>query len=929
MPDNNDSVVDHIGTGLLSAAVARLAAIHGPNLPPPLSRPPSLLRHFVGEVQEPMMALLLTVGVAYAFLGEPADAATVAVAVAAMVAIEIATERRAGRLVASLSAAPPHTNVAVRRDGAIAIVPAVDLVPGDIVVLSAGQTAPADLVVVSVLGSDPLLVNETPYTGEAEPVEKVASLHTTPEAVSSTVVSPCEVLTGSVVAQGDAECRVTATGPRTRLASLGGVRPAKQPKTALAVLMKSIAYGTTWAALVLVLATSLYGTLVLGRPWQDMVLYGLTLAFATIPEELPLLVKVILATTAHTLAEHHGILVRRLRALERLATVEAVVVDKTGTLTQSVPSLDGIILAGNGAHLVLLPSGNGAVGSPALPPAHLSSSFTSASSSAPPSLTPPPPQAILSAWAMSAIHPTDVYDAAVRRVWPSAMSSAESSVASLPVEAAATERGTRVRSVRRGDGCTYLRGAPEVLLARSLYVAQYSPDSSAPTLLPMTAPLGAKHHATWTQIATNSAARLLAIAETRPDGTTVLLGTLAFVDPLRRSAGACMRGLAAIPSIKRCVLATGDHRATAHAVAAALDAPFDSITARCSPEAKRALVESLARDATASGNRGAVMMIGDGANDVPAMRAAGIAAVVAASPGRADAALDAADLVLLESTTGQSKTDVMDDDVNKDGLSQLPVAIWHAQWAMARVRQAAVFYLACKVALAVLSGVALVVARELPFTPVQLLILEMSMDLGATLLFASERMPADPRTWTLPPSSSSLASSSTSLLDPAPFAVWTVGAGAVLGGSVLISFATGLSLLPDQGLVSRTDTARSMAFLTWMLGHIAMAYALRSPLAPSSVHGLVSKVTLAWIAVAGTLSFTLCSQQWAGLVTVPKDGLVVAGMCGMLPLLIDVVKEIMWSVQQSSSDLGRSSPLLPPLSSQPDERTALLPGSMA
>ncbi|KAI9173120.1 hypothetical protein H9P43_007251 [Blastocladiella emersonii ATCC 22665] len=810
--------------GLPPAEVARRAATFGPNSPPPLRPGKPLLRVLLSEAQEPMMLLLFAVAAGYLVLGELAEAVVVTLAVLAMVAIEMVTEHRAKVAVKNMSA-PAASIVTVRRDGGrVEVVSSVELVPGDIVLLDRGQAAPADLRVVADEGA--LLVNEATYSGENEPVQKTsaAALAGTTEGDIPRNV----VLTGSVVVAGRGTFIVTATGPATRLAQLGGLKPPKQPKTHLAKLMKRLAYFTTLLAAAVVASIVAYGTLALHLPWRETLLLGLTLAFATIPEELPLMVKVVLAAAAHDLTDSN-VVVRRLRALEQLAGVTALVTDKTGTLTENKMALAARLVPG---------AADGAE----------------------------PTDDLLAAWAASAVAWTDPHDAAVKARWGDAADQVLAAAAAAgPVIEQSVDPDTMLRRVVRASG-TVLRGAPETLLALA---------SRTTAAGPLSATLKSAESARFAHWAAQGY-RLIGIATQSSESGLTYLGALAFTDPVRLHAPEWLAACRAAGTW--IVLATGDHPGTAHAVARAVGG-VDEVHARCSPEAKVQLVRQLAD----AGHR--VLFVGDGANDSAAMRAAAVAAVVAASPGRADAALDAADVVLL----GR-------------GLDGIAEAVRVAHWATVRVRQAVAFYLACKLALVALTVVCVAVFGAFPFSAVQLLVLEMSMDLGATTLFAREPMPLC--------SVDRTAAGSPDTMFGASLARWIAGAATPLLAAVLAAFALGRAFVVGASL----DQARSMAFVTWMLAHIVLAYAMRSPAAPLRAHGFTSRVAGIWLAVAVVVvagMFALVAGP-AGLVPIAREGWIVCLAASLVPLGVDVVREVQWSVAQrgEGEGVGETSPLL-------------------
>ena len=267
------------------------------------------------EVTEPMILLLLVVGVAYSLWGARADAVTIFIVIAVLVLAEVWNEYRAKRAIAALERiAAPRSRVI--RDGTLVEVDSEELVPGDLLVLATGTRIAADARVTTSLG---LACDESALTGESFPVEK----------------QPGDtVFAGTVVVGGEGEAVVTAIGQATRLGGIGRtLGEVRQPRTPLQLAMRALAGKLVWVAVFFATLIPLIGVL-RGQDWRQMVLTGLSLAFATIPEELPIIITMVLGLGAYALSRKH-FLIKRLRAAETLGDVTVIVTDKTGTLTES------------------------------------------------------------------------------------------------------------------------------------------------------------------------------------------------------------------------------------------------------------------------------------------------------------------------------------------------------------------------------------------------------------------------------------------------------------------------------------------------------------------------------------------------------------------------------------------------------------------
>ncbi|MHB1234353.1 MAG: cation-translocating P-type ATPase, partial [Microbacteriaceae bacterium] len=280
------------------------------------------------EVLEPMILLLLAVAVLYSVWGKLEDTVAIIVVIVAVVLVEVFTEYRAKAAIAALSRLSAPTAPVVR-GGRIQDVPTETLVPGDLLLLRPGELLAADARLIETAG---LRVDESALTGESVAVgkgEDILLAAATPLGERANLV-----FAGSTVVAGHGRAVVIATGTATELGRITGlVSEAKPPRTGLQQAMRDLARWLAWLALgfsVLVPLIGVFG----GQPWREMILTGLTLAFATIPEELPIIISMVLGLGAYRLSRHHA-LVKRLRAAETLGTVTVVATDKTGTLTEN------------------------------------------------------------------------------------------------------------------------------------------------------------------------------------------------------------------------------------------------------------------------------------------------------------------------------------------------------------------------------------------------------------------------------------------------------------------------------------------------------------------------------------------------------------------------------------------------------------------
>lgn len=722
----------------------------------------TLLHEILESLREPLVLLLLGVGVLYVVFGEYRDAAIIFGVIITVAATEASIEFRASKAVKALSdlAAP---TVFVWRDGAITERSADTLVPGDIIELRAGSPVPAD---VKLVASDNVAVDESLITGESQLVE-----HSHEDAVAAVVAA------GSLIVRGSAQAEVLRIGATSTLGKIVELVAQTKPlKTPLQRRMAELARGLLFVAITVSLLIPLAGFLA-GRPFREMVLTGLSLAFATIPEELPVLIVVILGLGSLKLARD-GAIVRQLRAAETLGAVTMVCTDKTGTLTENRMTVAAALGASDigSAHRVIDP----------LVLAH--AAIASERDSAGGSFIDPMDSAIYAAIAptpnATKIYPFD----------PTAR------LASGYVD----ENGAILAAVK---------GAPESVLSRC---TSWRLNGA---IQPLSTDM---HDQLLRSVATQgSSGRVIAVASralSAPprdrqeiERDLVFDGIVILVDPIRPEVPDAIRALRGA-GVKISIV-TGDQATTARAVATEIGLPESVvmtgaelrelntaalvrhaadglIVARATPADKLLLVQAL----SASGE--VVMVTGDGANDGPALKAAAVG--VAMGRVGSDVARESADVVL-----------------TNDSFATLARAVRDGRGLYDNFRKAIRFYLAIKIALVLVTAVAAVSRLPLPFTPVQIVLLELFMDLGAALAFI--RLPTDSDAMAHPPRKPDAPFFDRSML------MW-MGSGAfVLAALVFTAFLYGLQL-------SGETAARTYAIIAWMVGHVALGVTMSGSL---------------------------------------------------------------------------------------------------
>ncbi|WP_412538750.1 cation-transporting P-type ATPase [Longispora sp. K20-0274] len=640
--------------GLSAADVVARRALHGPNSTPP-PPPRRLWLRVLGQLRDPLVLMLLAAMAVTLALRDVSDTIVIGLVILVNTAVGIRQEIRADNAVAALrELAAPHARVV--RDGQAQLVPAADLVPDDLVSVEAGDIVPADLRLTEAAG---LRVDEAALTGESVPVDKIKG-----EDLSG----------GTVVAAGRARGVVTRTGPASALGQITAL-VAAQPRrpTPLQKRLSGLSRTLGAAAVAASLIVMLLGVLA-GRPALEMLLVGVSLTVAAVPESLPAVVTVSLALGAYRMARRSAI-VRQLPAVETLGSVTVIAADKTGTLTEGVMTVERLAcantildLAGQGYDPtgVLSPASGDDPRGAAIAVSRLARDLLLCNDAdiAPPATpngpwTPvgdPMEAALVTAAARCGV------DVAERAAYPR--------ISELPFDAI-RRRMTTVH--RDGDGLlTVTKGAPEKILDPAVLTDDPAVISRAVDLAEEWAAAGyrvlavADGRSQAGRVAPDSAVDSLAAIDGFGAGLQ-LAGLVALGDPIREGAADVARTFA--DAGIRLMLITGDHPATARAIASRLGIidgdgevllGHDELTAdhldrvrvfaRTRPEHKLAIVRALQE-------RGEVVaMTGDGVNDAPALRRADIG--VAMGRGGTEAARQAAHLVLADDNLATAGTAV-------------------------------------------------------------------------------------------------------------------------------------------------------------------------------------------------------------------------------------------------------------------------------
>ncbi|WP_198950077.1 cation-transporting P-type ATPase [Kineosporia sp. A_224] len=325
--------------GLDAGEVRRRQALHGPNALPTADRR-SRLTLLLDQVRDPLVLLLLGAGVIASLVGDLKDAAVILAVILVNSVLGIVQEFRAENSLESLRAMLAPTCV-VRRDGDLTEVAAVELVPGDVVVLEAGGQVPAD---GRLSVAEQLEVDESALTGESVPSAK--RVDPVPDEDAPLGDRWSLVFMNTVVTRGRGELIVVGTGPATEMGRLADL--IRRTPVATTPLQRQLAQLGRRLAAIGGAAVAIYLAIGLlrGQPWHEIVLSGVALAVAAVPEGLPVVVTVTLAVGVHHMAGR-GALVKQLASVETLGATSVVCTDKTGTLTVNQMTVREVWIGGH------------------------------------------------------------------------------------------------------------------------------------------------------------------------------------------------------------------------------------------------------------------------------------------------------------------------------------------------------------------------------------------------------------------------------------------------------------------------------------------------------------------------------------------------------------------------------------------------------
>jgi P-type Ca2+ transporter type 2C len=798
------------GTGLTATEAAQRLARDGPNSLPGGQRR-SLLSIALDTAREPMFLLLLAAASLYMVLGDLREGLTLMAFVVITLGLTLYQEGKTERAIEALRDLTSPRALVIR-DGAPQRIAGSEVVRGDLLQLSEGDRVPADALLVS---ADGVHADESLLTGEAVPVAKRAALPgelaaaTAPAGSTGSTRPGGEdlpmVYAGTLIVQGHARARATATGARSEIGRIGSALATVDNETSpLQKQTTRLVRNLALLALGLSLALVVVHGLVRGD-WLQALLAGIALAMAMLPEEYPVVMTVFPALGARRLSSE-GVLTRRISAIETLGATTVLCSDKTGTLTGNRMTV--MHLAAGGAALPDRLALDTLAGAPLPEAFHTLVEFS-----------------ILA----SVVDPFDPMEKAFHQLGERFLTDTEHLHRDWRlVQTYALSPTLRAMSHvwAASDGVTQTvaaKGAPEAVMdlchlddAQKARIASVVDAFAAQGLRVLGVASGTFEGQHW------------------PEGEHgfdfSFVGLLGLADPVRPQVPAAIAECRAAGI--RVVMITGDYPATARAIAqqaglagpeaevlsgdemaalgdAALGERMARVTvcARIAPEQKLRIVQAL----KARGD--IVAMTGDGVNDAPALRAAHVG--VAMGQRGTDVARESASLVLVD-----------------DDFTAIVSAVRLGRRIFDNLRKAMSYILAVHVPIAGMALLPVLLGWPSLLFPMHIAFLELIIDPACSIAFENE--PAESDVMQRPPRDAS-----------APLfggmSLWLAllqGLGVL--AAVMGAFAWAAPRLSEE-------EARAFAFATLVVGNLALIFSNRSAAAPIWVTVRTPNTRLWWV----------------------------------------------------------------------------------
>lgn len=763
-----------LSVGLSSEEAKKRLKTYGYNeLPEPPK--PTLLAQFLDQFKSTLVLILIAAAIISAFFGELIDTLVILGITILNATLGVVQQRRAESALEAVKKLSNPTSK-VLRDGKVQVIPSREVVPGDVLILEAGDKVSCDGILVEVYG---LMVDESTLTGESVPVTKTPSIGGAPSDENM-------VFMGTAVTKGRAKVLVTSTGVNTKLGQIATkIKEVKKDRTPLEVQLDVLGRVLGFI-FVLVCAVILIMGLIRGIPFQEMFLTSISLAVAAIPEGLPAVVTIVLALGVAEMARRRAV-VRNLPAVETLGSVTVICTDKTGTLTQNRMTLveiytDAVHISGENLNIHSVPY--------EIQRAMVLCNDANKDSG-------DPTEVALISWLPDKL--IDTLRASHPRIY----------------EVPFTSERKRMSTVHK-FGDEYLivsKGAVEVILDICTYEL-----IKENRIVPLTDARKSAILSVAEGLASQGL-RILAIAEGRTSKAPhsdeeverglIFLGLLCLKDPLRPEVKEAVENCRKAGI--RPVMITGDHQVTAYSIAKELDFPEGrvltsndlagfsdeelaehieevSVFARINPLDKLRIVEAFQK------KQEVVAMTGDGVNDAPALKKSDIG--VAMGQTGTEVAKEASDMVLLD-----------------DNFATLVSAVFQGRTIYENIRKFVVYLLSCNIGEVLIMFIAIILGYPAPLLPLQLLWLNLVTDSFPALAIGME--PGEAEIMYRPPRGKK---------EPL---LTNYHMGIIITQSIAIAFATLLSfILTYNG--NNLSSARTVAYMTLVISELIRVFSARS-----------------------------------------------------------------------------------------------------
>lgn len=773
---------------------------------------------FLGQFRDVMVMILLGATVISVFLGEISDAVTIILIVLLNAILGFIQEYRTEHTLEALRLMTSPT-AKCWRDGKLREIAASRLVKGDIIELEAGDRIPADCAVLRATG---FFVDESVLTGESVAVGKSKGFE---DDTDNSLNKKNIVYCGASAVKGSCRGKVIATGMNTQMGKISGMlTDIGREQTPLQKRLAEL--GKVVAVICLIVCIAVFGAGVLrGENLFDMLMTGITIAIAAIPEGLPATVTIALALAVSRMMKQKA-LVNKLHSVETLGCTSIICSDKTGTITENKMTVTELVTAdeeflftGMGYKVsgTVTKRGNISINSmteKALTEALRCGVICSTAEISTQETTKSRNRGTLAGkgeWSVSG-DPTEaalLIAAAKAGITKSSLSQDICIIGEFPFDS--ETRFMAVHCIFGNEKRMYFKGAEEILLPRCL---QYI--NSRGEVAVMTASFRRKLEEKAVEMS-DRALRVLALAmccsdKLEPDrGNLVFLGFVGMTDPPREEAKSAIRRCAAA-SVKT-VMITGDHKNTAMAVAGMAgllkggmaitgeelnrlsDEELDrdirkyTVFARVEPAHKLRIVRSFKRIGEI------VTMTGDGVNDAPAIKEADVG--VAMGVTGTDVTKQAADVILMD-----------------DNLSTLVNAVEQGRCVYANIRKFVRYLLSCNIGEVLTMFLGIVMGMPIVLIPVQILLVNLVTDSLPAIALGMERPESD--IMSRPPRRSDEGFFEGGLM-------WKIVIrGIFIGLSTLASFTTVMHL------GSSVEACRTAALITLVVSQLIHVFECRS-----------------------------------------------------------------------------------------------------